>query len=196
MENWQTRFSNTKWSDRTVLFWNGCLPMLCSVCRFSQMWFGFQWWHADTSVQTYIVSAQQVPELFSGSFSHQWNYVKHVSCVPVFGLILCRFVCSKNMFFRSRCCPHCAVQNHKQWMSALCFISAVPCHQRPPRIKLVKGLCLLDNNKSRTGFSSYEVIVIDVQLALMGLRPWTGAPRRTRSVPPTLPPLAFEFDSM
>lgn len=34
-----------------------------------QMWYSFQWLHADMSVQTYIVSAEQVPELFYGFFS-------------------------------------------------------------------------------------------------------------------------------
>lgn len=52
-----------------------------------QMWFGFQRWNADMSVQIYIVSAQQVPELFFGFFlslMHQWNYVQHVSSILVF----------------------------------------------------------------------------------------------------------------
>lgn len=84
---------------------------------------------------------------------------------------------------RERFCP----TNHtaKGVLSVLSMVSiSVP---QLPGIKLdeVLGLCLLDNSGSRTGFSSFEVIVIDMQLALMGLWPWTGAPQRTRSLPPS-----------
>ena len=118
-------------------FGNRCLPILCSVLRlffvcFFLMWFSFQWSHADTSVQTYIGSAQQVPELFL-LLKVQWNYVKHVSCVLDFlplDLILCRLFFSKNMVWNRDPALRC-LQDHKL---NDCFLlhQWCPCHQCPP----------------------------------------------------------------
>lgn len=144
-----------------------------------QMWFGFQRWNADMSVQIYIVSAQQVPELFFWFLSFSNAPMKLCpACflcssrfAPGQDLILCRYVCSKNTVWGED-----APQTTTSEMNVF-FYPRYPCLHQLPWTKLMQalGLCLLDNSWSSTGFNSFEVIGTGVQLSLMGLGPWTGA---------------------
>lgn len=83
-------------------------------------------WHISPNIHCFCTAGARAIFWFL-LITDQWNYVKHVSCVLVFlpfGLVLCRFVCPKNVVWDRDAAPPCQQENTSK-IRAFCLISSI-----------------------------------------------------------------------